>query len=133
MLWTPLDFLRLVGVLASSKPATEAERNRLVSTLENLRAGLVSAVSGSSTVDTESGRRQFSNAASDFFCQVKLLAASPRHDYAELEGLASFIECVLNDLRRSNSSGPGAKHLLTLLDAEIARLTSQGPRADAAA
>jgi hypothetical protein len=69
---TPLD---LVSALASSQAAREAERDGFISTLSALHASLASVLSA--PPGGASSLAQFSNAASDFFCLVKLLLSSP--------------------------------------------------------
>jgi hypothetical protein len=113
------DLFSLIGRLASSKAALNAERLRVVSTLESLRTSLISA--SSESPDPHAVGR-FSNAASDLFCHVRLLAASPGNAYVHLEGLANHVEVALSLLQRGVLSHHQSNELLALLEAELGRL-----------
>ena len=117
MLLTPFDLLSLA---ASSQTARKAEQERLISTLEALRTSLASAISEPPNSETKASKGQFSNAASDLFCQAKLLAASPSN-YARIEDLAAQVESVLLMLQREVLSTHEANRLFAVLDAEIER------------
>jgi hypothetical protein len=119
VLWMPFDLLSLA---ASSQPALKAERARLISTLEALRTSLASAISRPPNAETESSKGKFSNAASDLFCQAKLLVASPDNSYARIENMAAQVETVLLMLQRQVLNTQEANRLLNVLDVEIARL-----------
>ena len=114
VLSTPLD---LISALASSEPALAAERERFVSTLGALRVGLESALSASSCGAT--GVAQFSNAASDLFCQVRLLVSGSSQCYGGIEELAAQVESVLPMLQSGRVQTEAASRLLSVLDAQL--------------
>lgn len=117
MLWTPVD---LIFAMASSDTALKAERDALVSTLTALRAGLASGATASTGGVAEEA--QFSNAASDFLCQARLLTAGPNRAYAELDELAMQVERVLVMLQHDQVQPGAAGRLLESLTTEIERL-----------
>jgi len=116
--WTPLELLlSLAGLATSSKKARKAERERLLSILESLRTGLTASARG---IDqSEAGRGQFSNAASDFFCHIRVSAASLR---GRLDNLSRQVEDALRTLQQGEMSAQEANDLLGALNTEIKSL-----------
>jgi len=96
------------------KAASKAERLRLVATLNTLCSSLAKAISGLPNADASKG--EFSNAASDLFCQARLLSS------AHLDDLATHVERVLVQWQRDSPDIHGAKRLLSALNEEIAKL-----------
>ena len=122
LFWTPLDLLfSLLGLAASSKEARKAERDGLVSLLKSLRAGLTAMVSDSG--HAEVGRSQFSNAASDFFCHIRVSAISL---HGRLDHLSVQVEAVLGALQRGTVNVQEANSLLGALNTEIKSLQEGG-------
>ncbi len=120
---TPLALLfSLIDALGSSALARQAENGRLKAALEALRSSLLSA--RSNALQGESGINafgQFSNAASDLFCEVKLQSSVTGR--AQLEVLAQSVESVLSSIQRNKSiSEQESSELLEQLNAGIARL-----------
>jgi len=119
MLQTLFD---LLSAAATSKPALEAERQRLLSTLVALRSSLASTIAMPAVNDVNASKGQFSNAASDLFCQAKLIAPNRNVSHTGIRKLALRVEEVLALLNRGQLQSAAADHLLVELEAQLAAL-----------
>jgi hypothetical protein len=117
-----LDLLfSLPGLAASSKEARKADRDGLVSILKSLRASLDVLTSDSGRAEV--GKSQFSNAASDLFCHVRVSAANL---HGRLDRLSAQVETVLGALQRGTVNVREVNSLLGALNTEIKSLQAGG-------
>jgi len=106
------NILSALQHFASSKTAEAAQHKRFLSVLEALRSALQAVANNAPDATNSAGR--FSNAASDFFCCVRVMAPSPREP---LEKLSAQIEDALREQEHGGMKSDRALRLLAAVDA----------------
>jgi hypothetical protein len=113
---TPFDLIAfLIDKAVNSESARADERARIRDSLERLHLSLAKMTSAEAS-DVQQGRAEFSNAASDFFCQVRIFRG-PGH--AGLQVLEGRLEALVSECLHGTADKMRCQSLLGELDAEL--------------